>query len=454
MSNTLGEVLDINSCNENELYKTMDWLLKKQTRIEQNLADKHLENGSLILYDLTSVYYTGDHCSLAKFGHSKDRKDFPQIVFGLITNDQGCPIAVEVFEGNVGESKTLKSQIEKIRMRFGLSRVVLVGDRGIMTQARIREDISTVEGLDWITALRAPEIRALVEQGNLELSLFDERDMGEITSPEYPGERLIVCRNPFLAQERTLRREDLLKTTEKSLDKIVEATQRKVRPLKGKEKIGLRVGSVLNKCKVGKHFKLNIGEEHFSYERDTAKINTEAAVDGIYILRTNLPQEKMNSADTVRAYKNLSVVEQAFRSLKTTDLKVRPIYHRLSGRVRAHIFLCMLAYYVEWHMRQKLAPALFDEESPQEAESLRSSVVAPAVRSPKTLDKVFSRRTEDGMPVHSFRTMLKDLATITRNRVKLPSRPSTTSQPAEFNQIVPLTPLQNKIFKLLGVPCT
>ena len=441
----------MNSCNEDELYKAMDWLLKRQERIEKKLSERHLKNGSLILYDLTSVYYTGNHCALAEFGISKDRKDFPQIIFGLICNDEGCPVAIEVFKGNMSEQKTLKFQIEKLREQFGLRRVVLVGDRGIITQARIKEEISTIEGFGWITALRAPNIRKLVENGDLQPSLFDDRDMGEITSPDYPGERLIVCRNPFLAEERKVKREDLLKATEKTLDKIVIATRRKKRALKGKDKIGLRVGAALNKFKVGKHFKLNISEKSFTYERDYEKIKEEELLDGIYILRASVSRQEFSAEDIARAYKSLSTVERAFRSLKTIDLKVRPIHHRLKERVRSHVFLCMLAYYVEWHIRQKLMSVLFDEEDKEAAQAMRASVVAPSVRSAKTLRKIRTKRTNNGMPAHSFQTMLKDLATITKNRVRISSSKSL-SCPAEFEQITTPTPLQRKIFELLGVP--
>jgi transposase len=361
----------------------MDWLVARQGWIERKLAKRHLRDGSLILYDLTSTYYTGDHCSLAKFGHNRDgKKRFPQVLWGLLCNGEGCPVAVEVFEGNVADSKTLASQIRKTRERFGLERVVVVGDRGVITEAQIRKELSPVDGLDWISALRAPAIRALAQAGAIQLSLFDERDLAEITSPEYPGERLIACRNPLLAEERTRKREELLQATERELDKIAAATKRPRRKLTGKERIGLRVGKILNLYKVGKHFKLEITDEGFSYERATGKIAAEAALDGIYVIRTSVPAEGLNAENTVRAYKDLSKVERAFRSLKTVDLNVRPIRHRLADRVRAHILLCMLAYYVEWHMRRSLASILFDEEEREVAEALRNSIVCPARRSP------------------------------------------------------------------------
>lgn len=448
---SLGEILNLGDVDEDDLYEAMDWLVAHQGWIEKKLAKRHLRHGSLVLYDLTSTYYTGSHCLLAKFGHNRDgKKRFPQIVLGLLCNEEGCPIAIEVFDGNVADPKTLISQIKKIRERFGLERVVIVGDRGVITEARIREDLSSADGLGWISALRAPEIRALAQEGAIQLSLFDERDLAEITSPEYPGERLIVCRNPLLAEERARKREELLRATEKELNKIVVATKREKRRLIGKEKIGLRLGKVVNRYKVGKHFKLEITDWGFSYQRATEKIAAEAALDGIYVIRTSLPAGALPPDDTVRAYKDLSAVERAFRSLKTVDLNVRPIYHRLSDRVRAHVLLCMLAYYLEWHMRRSLAPILFDEEEREVAESLRDSVVCPAKRSPKSQRKAQRKRTDDGDPVHSFQTLLKDLATIVKNRVQ--STALVIGDPLEFDSVTIPTPLQRRAFDLLGVP--
>jgi len=453
---TLGESLNLGELDEDELYQAMDWLVARQGWIEQKLAKRHLTNGSLILYDLTSTYYTGNHCSLARFGHDRDgKKRFPQILWGLLCNREGCPVAVEVFEGNVADSKTLSSQIRKTRERFGLERIVVVGDRGVITEARIREELSPVDGVDWISALRAPAIRALAQQGAIQLSLFDERDLAEITSPEYPGERLIACRNPLLAEERARKREELLQATEKELNKIAVATRREKRRLVGKEQIGLRVGKVLNRYKVGKHFKLEITEEGFSYERATEKIAAEAALDGIYVIRTSVPAERLNVEDTVRAYKDLSTVERAFRSLKTVDLKVRPIHHRLADRVRAHVLLCMLAYYVEWHMRRSLATILFDEEEREVAEALRNSVVSPARRSPKSQRKAQRKRTDEGDPVHSFQTLLKDLSTIVKNRVHLKMSPDDDpGRVPEFDTLTTPTPLQRRAFDLLEIPLT
>jgi hypothetical protein len=445
--NTLGELLGVESADEEELYAAMDWLLQRQPEIEAQLARRHLEEGALVLYDVTSTYFEGQSCPLAQWGHSRDgKKGKRQILFGLLCKREGCPVAVEVFEGNTGDPMTLAPQVRKLKERFGLSRVVLVGDRGMITEARLQEDLQGVEGLDWLTALRAPAIRQLVEEGALQLSLFDERALAEIHSPAYPKERLIVCRNPFLAQERAQKREALLSATERELDKIVAATNRAKRRLKGQDRIGLRVGKVLNRFKVGKHFILMVTETGFSYQRDVARIAEEAALDGIYVIRTSVPKDQLGTEETVRAYKDLAGLERAFRSYKTVDLKVRPIYHYLADRVRAHVFLCMLAYYVEWHMRKALAPLLFEEDDKESAEALRTSVVAPAQPSPKARRKAQTKQTEDGTPVHSFQTLLADLATIVKNRIQ-PKLPG--AEP--FDQITRPTSLQQQALDLLGV---
>jgi hypothetical protein len=445
--NTLGELLGVESADEEELYAAMDWLLQRQPEIGAQLARRHLEEGALVLYDVTSTYFEGQSCPLAQWGHSRDgKKGKRQILFGLLCKREGCPVAVEVFEGNTGDPMTLAPQVRKLKERFGLSRVVLVGDRGMITEARLQEDLQGVEGLDWLTALRAPAIRQLVEEGALQLSLFDERDLAEIHSPAYPKERLIVCRNPFLAQERAQKREALLSATERELDKIVAATNRAKRRLKGQDRIGLRVGKVLNRFKVGKHFILMVTETGFSYQRDVARIAEEAALDGIYVIRTSVPKDQLGTEETVRAYKDLAGLERAFRSYKTVDLKVRPIYHYLADRVRAHVFLCMLAYYVEWHMRKALAPLLFEEDDKESAEALRTSVVAPAQPSPKARRKAQTKQTEDGTPVHSFQTLLADLATIVKNRIQ-PKLPG--AEP--FDQITRPTSLQQQALDLLGV---
>jgi transposase len=446
LSTTLGDLLGIKSVQVEELYRSLDWLLGRQSRIESALASLYLSEGSLVLYDVTSTYFEGRKCPLAKLGHSRDdKKDKPQIVFGVLCNQEGCPVAVEVFEGNTSDPKTLGSQIEKIRSRFGLSRVVLVGDRGMITEARIREELAQ-EGFDWITALRAPSIRKLVNSGSLQLSVFDQRDMAEITDPSYPGERLIICKNPVLAEERARKREDLLRSTERDLEKIVQATLRPKRNLRGKERITRRVDKALDRFRMRKHFRVEIQDQSFSYHRDELSIGQEAALDGFYVIRTSLTRQALSTEDTVRAYKSLSGAERAFRSLKSVDLNVRPIYHRLPDRVKAHVLLCTLAYHVEWHMKKALAPILFEDDRKKAAEDLRRSVVQQAKRSQTALLKSRKRQTEDGIPVHSFKTMLRDLATLTRNTVHL------KSTGASFTVCSTPTSLQKKAFELLGAP--
>jgi transposase len=443
--NSLGETLGVHSAGEDELYAAMDWLVARQERIESKLAARHLQEGALVLYDVSSTYFEGRTCPLARRGHNRDRKKGKlQIVFGLLCNAEGCPVAVEVFSGDTGDPSTLHSQITKIRQRFGLHRVVWVGDRGLITQARIREELQPVEGLDWITALRAAQIRKLVDNGSLQLSLFDQQDLAEIIDPSYPGERLVVCRNPLMAAERTRKRQALLAATEAELQKIAEATCRPKRALKGKTKIALKVGRVVNKFKMAKHFHLNIEENAFSFQRKEQSIAREATLDGVYVIRTSLTAQTMEAQGVVVAYKQLSVVERAFRSYKSIDLKVRPIHHRLETRVRAHVFLCMLAYYIEWHMREALKPILFDDEDPEGTQAQRISVVAPAQRSTSAQAKVRKKRTPDNLPVHSFQTLLKDLATICKNRVQ----PKLTGAPA-FDKITMETPLQRRAFQLL-----
>jgi hypothetical protein len=363
---SLADLLGVEGANEDRLYQAMDWLLAQLARIEARLAKRHLDEGTLALYDLTSTYFEGHTCPLAKLGHSRDgQKGKAQIVFGLLTNSDGCPVAVEVCAGNTGDPKTVAVQIEKLRARFGLKRVVMVGDRGMLTSARIREDLKTAEGVEWITALRGPQIRKLVDGGSLQLSLFDERDLAEITDPGFPGERLVVCRNPLLAAERACQREELLAATARDLARIVAATQRTRQRLCDKATIALRVGRVLGRYKMKKPFRLQIEDGGFAYSRDVNRISKEAALDGIYVIRTSVPATSLSSQDAVRWYKRLANVERAFRSLKTVDLHVRPICHHKTDRVRANVLLCMLAYYVEWHMREALAPLLFDDEHPR-----------------------------------------------------------------------------------------
>jgi hypothetical protein len=447
-SSSLGELLDLGLVTEDELYGAMDWLGARQERIERALGERHLDEGSLVLYDVSSSYYTGSHCSLAKFGHNRDGKErFPQIVYGLLCDRRGCPVAIEVFAGNTADPNTLGVQIQTLRKRFGLRRVILVGDRGMITEARLREEIEPIDGLDWITALRAPAIQKLAEQKSLQMSLFDRRDLAEIRSPDYPGERLIACYNPILAEDRRRTRLELLAATQAHLDVIVAATRRIRRPLRGRDAIALRIGKVIDRHRVGKHFQLTITETGFAYALDHEGIAREAAVDGIYVLRTSVPARQLPAEQTVLAYKSLASVERAFRSLKTVDLKIRPIHHRTEQRIRAHVFLCMLAYYVEWHMREALAPILFDDEQPALAQTLRKSAVAPAKRSPSAEAKASSRRTPDGLPVHSFQTLLTDLATLTRNRVRHGDASSES-----FDLLASPTQTQRRALELLGIP--
>ena len=405
-SSSLGSCLGLDTVSEDELYRAMDWLLERQEQIEKQLARRHLEHGCLVLYDLTSTYFEGRHCPIAHYGHSRDeRPGNLQIVFGLLTDQAGRPVAVEVFEGNTGDPKTVAAQVEKLRARFGLDRVILVGDRGMLTSARIEQDLRSA-GLDWITALRSVQIRSLVDSGFLQLSLFDHQDLAEISHPDYAGERLIACRNPLLAEERSRKRQELLAATEKRLDEIVAATRRKNRPLRGKKKIGIAIGRSLGRYKMSKHFQFTVTETSFAYERNVDSIAAEAALDGIYVLRTSVAPKLLSAEQTVRDYKRLSVVERAFRSMKSVDLKLRPIHHHLADRVRAHVLLCMLSAYVEWHMKQALSPLLFTDEEPEAGEALRSSVVAPAMRSPGALEKTQNHRTTDGLAVHSFPSLL------------------------------------------------
>lgn len=443
-SSSLGPLLGLELVDEDHLYEAMDWLLSRQARIEDKLAERHLQQGTVVLYDVTSTYFEGRHCPLARYGHSRDeRPGNLQIVFGLLTNHEGCPVAVEVFEGNTGDPKTVAAQIGKLRQRFHLKEVVVVGDRGMLTSARIREDLETEEGVRWITALKAPQIQQLASDGNLQLSLFDQQDLAEIQHPAYPGERLVACRNPLLAEERKRKREELLTATEKQLEKIRVATQRQRRPLRGKKEIGLAVGKVLGHYKMGKHLQLTIEEDRFDWKRKPASIEREAALDGIYVIRTSVPARNLNSQQVVATYKSLSTVERAFRSMKSVDLKVRPIYHHQAERVKAHVFLCMLAYYVEWHMRRALAPLLFDDEDHEAAQAQRTSIVAPAQRSTAAQQKAASKQTADGSPVHSFRTLLADLATLTRNRVRMGEQ--------TFDMLATPTAVQERALKLLQV---
>ena len=446
-TSSLAAVLELGSVTEDELYAALDWLVQRQERIENRLAKRHLEDGALVLYDLTSTWLEGRHCDLAAYGHSRDgKKGKLQIVFGLLCNAAGCPVAVEVFAGNTGDPTTLGAQLAKVRARFGLSRVVWVGDRGMITSARIDDDLRP-HGFDWITALRAPAIRTLAAaDGPLQLSLFDDRDLAEIRSADYPGERLVVCRNGALSVERARKREALLAVTEARLAAIQQRVDRQRRPLRGAAEIGQAVGKVLGASKVAKHFEVTITDDSFKVARKQAAIEAEAALDGVYVLRTSVPAETMEPAAVVSAYKDLSWVEQAFRSLKTVDLQVRPVFHRRDRRVRAHVFLCMLAYYLEWHLRQALAPLLFDDHERAVAQAERPSPVAKARRSEAAKAKAASGRTPDGLPVHSFQSLLGDLATLTRNTVATADGSDVT-----FTAYANPTALQQRVFELLGV---
>lgn len=446
-THSLARVLGLGDLEVDALYASLDWLGKAQPRIEAALARKHLANGVLVLYDLTSTWVTGRHCALAKHGYSRDgRGDCPQIVFGLLCSADGCPVAVEVFAGNTADPATVVAQIAKLKGRFGLSQVVWVGDRGMLTAARI-EEVLRPAGMSWITALRSPQIAELMaERGPWQLSLFDERGFIAVDSTHYPGERLVVCRNPALAQERARKRVELLAATEQELMAIATATARTRHRLHGQDQIALRVGRVIERYRMAKHFALTITENSFAFTRKQAQIDAETALDGLYVLRTNVAREQLSDTQTVLAYKSLAQVERAFRSMKTVDLHVRPIYHWNESRVRAHVFLCLLAFYVEWHLRQALKPLLHDDEELATLRDSRSNPVAPTPRSAHAKAKAARHRTDDDLPVHSLRTLLQDLATLTYNVTSAPINPKAkiiiTTRP---------TPLQAKAFALLGI---
>jgi len=408
---TLPVELGVADAGEDDLYAAMDWLLERQGRIEKKLAARHLKEGGLVLYDLTSSYFEGEACSLAARGHNRDGKRGKlQVNYGLLTDGRGCPVSVSVHSGDTGDPTTLIPQVEKVQQTFEINALVLAGDRGMISQKQI-DELKGSKDVDWITALRSGQIRKLVDDGTIELGLFDERNLLELTHPDFPGERLVVCRNPLMAERRARKREALLQATIEELAKVQRMVKRG--RLIAKEKIGVRVGRVVNKYKVAKHFQLTIEDGRFSYRLLKEKVAAEAALDGLYVIRTSLSKERLSTEDTVRRYKDLAKVEQAFRSLKSIDLKVRPIYHHLEGRVRAHIFLCMLAYYVEWHMKEAWRELLFSDED-QQAKKTRDPV-GPAKRSAKALEKVHSRSLDDGTVAHSFRTLLESLSTIARN---------------------------------------
>jgi hypothetical protein len=444
-ASSLGEVLGVGSCDEDDLYAAMDWLAARQPGIEDGLAARHLAGGTLVLYDVSSAAFEGRTCPLGAVGHPKDGvRGRLQIVYGLLTSKDGVPVAIEVFAGNTGDPKTVSSQVTKVKDRFGISRVVLVGDRGMLTAARLREDVRP-EGLDWITALRAPQVKKLVRDGDLQLTLFDQTDLAEITSPDFPGERLVACKNPFLEAERARKRESLLAATEADLAKITAACARARRPLRGQDKIALRVDRVLNRRKVGKHFSIDIGEDRFSYHRNQDSITAEAALDGIYVLRTSVEPGDLEPGEVVSSYKALAQVERAFRAFNT-DLDIRPIRHRTEDRVRAHVFLRMLSYYITWHMQARLAPILFTDDDKPAAQATRQSPVAPAARSPKALAKAAAKRTDDDLPVHSFGSLLADLATICLNTIA----PADPALPG-FRLVTTPTAVQRQALDLLGV---
>jgi transposase len=416
---TLPELFDVAACDEQALYAAMDWLLERQDAIQGKLAQRHLEPGSIVLYDLSSSYFEGSTCELAALGYNRDGKRGKlQVNYGLLTDARGVPVAISVFEGNTADAKTFMPQVAQLRERFGIDEMVLVGDRGMIAQTHI-DALKAEAGLQWITALRSGSLRTLAADGALQLGLFDERNLFEFTHADYPGERLIACRNPQLSKQRAHKRQALLEATVEQLEPIRQRVA--AGRLKGKDRIGLCVGKVLNRYKVGKHFDLVIGDASLEYAINDERVAQEAALDGIYVIRTAVPPARMNSDDVVRNYKNLSQVEQAFRSIKTVDLEVRPIYHRLADRVRAHLLLCMLAFYVKWHMMQAWRPLLFADE--QQAAKAQRDPVAPAKRSPSALRKVSSKTLDDGTPAHSFGSLLHHLSAVVRNVCRRPGAP-------------------------------
>ncbi len=439
---TLPEEFGVQEADENDLYAAMDWLLERQGAIQKKLAARHLSEGGVALYDLSSSYFEGRCCPLARIGYSRDgKRNTLQVNYGLLTTRAGCPVAISVYEGNTADAQTLLPQVSQLREDFGLQRLVLVGDRGMISHKAI-DTLRALDGLDWITALKSSQIRALVQGGTLQLGLFDDRNLFEFCHPDYPGERLMACRNVDLGRLRAHKREALLEATEKELSKIRARVDSG--SLAGQDTIGVRVGKVVNKYKVGKHFALTIQDAHFQFHRLTEQVTAEAALDGLYVIRTSVPNQQMDSAEAVRSYKALAEVERAFRSMKTLDLHIRPIHHRLADRVRAHIFLCMLAYYVEWHMREAWRELLFADEDLQR--KTHRDPVAAARRSEGALHKVARRTLKDGSPVHSFRTLLHELSTIVRNTCKARAGPDIA---ATFQMTTTPTPTQHRALQLL-----
>jgi hypothetical protein len=447
---SLGSLLGVEEASEDELYAAMDWLLARQEGIEQRLAGRYLQPGGVVLYDLSSTYVEGEHCPLAKRGYSRDGKPGnAQVEFGLLTNAAGVPVAIEAFAGNTADPATFQSQVEKVKERFGVGEVVWVADRGMLTSAQV-EKLREVAGARWITALRAPAIRQLVEAGSIQLSLFDTQDLAEVTDPRYPDERLVVCYNPLLAEKRARKREDMLAATEQELAKVAAMVERGATGgragLQGAAAIGERVGRVVNKYAMAKHFSRTITETSFAYARNAQAIAEEAALDGLYVLRTNVPAEQLQATGVVLAYKSLAHVERAFRHFKLADLEVRPIYHYTEARVRAHLLICMLAYWVQRTMQQALAPLLFVDEAPPE----RPDPVVRAPRSAAAKRKEQTKRSADGLSVQSFRTLLANLGTLVKNRVI----PRGADQQAAFDALTQPTALQQRAFDLLGIPLT
>jgi transposase len=439
---TLAEELGIIDADENELYDAMDWLLERQDRIEKKLANKHLGEGSTVFYDVTSSYYEGKTCSLARYGHNKDgKKGLPVIVYGMLTDKDGRPVAVEVYPGNTGDPSTVPDQVEKLKQKFGLENIVLVGDRGMLTQTQINK-LKEYPGIGWISALRSGSIKKLMSEGLIQMTIFDETDLAEIESPDFPGERLIACFNPLLAEERKRKREDLLVSTEKLLSRLQSQVSRRTRTPFDKVEIGKKAGSIINRYKMAKHFHLTIEDGCFSYSRKEDSILKETSLDGIYVIRTCV--SNLSPSDAVRTYKNLSSVEKVFRTMKGIDILVRPIFHHIEDHVRSHIFICTLAYYVEWHMRKALAPLLFDDEGLDILRRTRHPV-KPAKSSASAARKKAVKKTSDGLPVHSFKTLLAELSTLNRNKCRIKSSPASPS----FYQLTNPTPLQQKAFSLL-----
>jgi hypothetical protein len=444
-ASSLGEVLHLGSCDEDDLYAAMDYLQDRQEQIQDALAARHLGGGTLVLYDVSSAAFEGRTCPLGAIGHPKDGVHGRlQIVYGLLTSKDGIPVAIEVFKGNTGDPKTVAAQVTKVKDRFGIGRVVLVGDRGMLTAARLREDVAPAH-LDWITALRAPQVKALVRDGDLQLTLFDQTDLAQITSPDFPGERLVACKNPYLEAERARKRESLLAAAEADLDKIAAACTRARAPLRGTDKIAVRVDRALRRRKVAKHFTTEITDDSFRYTRDQDSIAAEAKLDGIYVLRTSVASGDLDSGAVASSYKALAQVERAFRAFNT-DLDIRPIRHRTEDRVRAHVFLRMLSYYLSWHLQARLAPLLFTDDDKPAAQAARTGPVAPAARSPRALAKAAAKHTPGDLPVHSFSTLLADLATICLNQIQ----PADPALPG-FRLVTTPTPLQRQAFELLGV---